>query len=58
MSPDRWCPPNTQNFYDQIDDEIEEIGKGNTQIKKKLTIKEIEKQVDLLPNERGSKCQK
>ena len=30
MSPDRWCPPDTQNFYDQIDDEIEEIWRGNT----------------------------
>ena len=52
MSPDKWCPPGTPNFYDQIDDEIAEIKGRSTQIKKKLTLKEIEKQVDLLPNER------
>ena len=52
MSPDRWCPPNTQNFYDQIDDEIEYMLKENTQLKRRESIEEIEKLVDLLPDER------
>ena len=52
MSPDRWCPSNTRDFYDQIDAEIEEIKVGNRQIKEKTTLEGIEKQVDLLPNER------
>lgn len=34
MTPDRWYPPSTQNVYDQMEDEIEEIKKKQNKFEK------------------------
>jgi len=45
--PDRWFTSNSPNFYNQIDQEIEEITREKITKTKKLTTEEIEQWVDI-----------
>ena len=53
--PDRWCPSNSPNFYDQIEEKIDGITKWKNITIKKLSLEEIERLADLLPNRRSIK---